>query len=169
MQHTDKELLINIKKSLVALLADAVNRHEQTRIELPLSIEQARWLGRKVQNLLEESEEEPLFADNPWNYEYDLPEEDRRLPSPHDWFDDDFVRRWKRGGEDEGRTKPFKEGVLDKAVYDALCEIEKKEEGAMALTNNNLEIINAITNNEIHSVRRAALASLTEDKSKKNE
>ncbi len=95
MQHTEKELLSNIKKSLIALLEDAEKSHERTRIELPLSIEQTRWFGRKVQELLEESEEEPLFADNPWNYEYDLPEEDRRLPIPHDWF-----RRWKRGGED---------------------------------------------------------------------
>lgn len=39
----------------------------------------------------------------------------------------------------------------------------------MALTNNNLEMIKAIANNDIHSARKAALASLTEDKSKKNE
>lgn len=38
----------------------------------------------------------------------------------------------------------------------------------MALTNNNLEIIKAIANNDIHSARKAALASLTEDTSKKN-
>lgn len=117
MQYTEKELLTNIKKSLVALLTDAEKRHEQTRIELPMSIEQARWLGRKVQELLKESEEgskeESLFADNPWNYEYDLSEEDKRLPSPHDWFDDDFVRRWKRRGDDEGRTKLIPKEVRD--------------------------------------------------------
>lgn len=39
----------------------------------------------------------------------------------------------------------------------------------MALTNNNLEIIKAIANNDIHAARMAALASLAEDKSKKNE
>ena len=39
----------------------------------------------------------------------------------------------------------------------------------MALTNNNLAIIKALTKNDIHSARIAALASLAEDKSKKNE
>ena len=38
----------------------------------------------------------------------------------------------------------------------------------MALTNNNLAIIKAIANNDIHSARKAALASLAEDTSKKN-
>ena len=38
----------------------------------------------------------------------------------------------------------------------------------MALTNNNLEIIKAIAKNDIHSARMAAMASLAEDKSKKN-
>jgi len=39
----------------------------------------------------------------------------------------------------------------------------------MALTNNNLEIIKAIAKNDIHAARKAALASLAEDTSKKNE
>ena len=39
----------------------------------------------------------------------------------------------------------------------------------MALTNNNLAIIKALTKNDIHSAKIAALASLAEDKSKKNE
>lgn len=38
----------------------------------------------------------------------------------------------------------------------------------MALTNNNLEIIKAIAKNDMHTARKAALASLTEDTSKKN-
>lgn len=38
----------------------------------------------------------------------------------------------------------------------------------MALTNNNLEIIKAVANNDIHTARKAALASLVEDTSKKN-
>ncbi len=38
----------------------------------------------------------------------------------------------------------------------------------MALTNNNIEIIKAIANNDIHAARKAALASLMEDSSKKN-
>lgn len=38
----------------------------------------------------------------------------------------------------------------------------------MALTNNNLEIIKAIAKNDMHNARKAALASLTEDTSKKN-
>ena len=38
----------------------------------------------------------------------------------------------------------------------------------MALTNNNLEIIKAIAHNDIHTARKAALASLVEDTSKKN-
>lgn len=38
----------------------------------------------------------------------------------------------------------------------------------MAMTNNNLEMIKAIANNDIHRARLAALASLTEDNSKKN-
>lgn len=38
----------------------------------------------------------------------------------------------------------------------------------MALTNNNLEIIKAVANNDIHTARKAALASLIEDTSKKN-
>lgn len=38
----------------------------------------------------------------------------------------------------------------------------------MALTNNNLEIIKAIAKNDIHAARKAALASLAEDTSKKN-
>ena len=38
----------------------------------------------------------------------------------------------------------------------------------MALTNNNLEIIKAVARNDLHTARKAALASLTEDKSKKN-
>jgi len=38
----------------------------------------------------------------------------------------------------------------------------------MALTNNNLEIIKAIAQNDIHAARKAALASLAEDTSKKN-
>lgn len=38
----------------------------------------------------------------------------------------------------------------------------------MALTNNNIEIIKAIANNDIHTARKAALCSLLEDKSKKN-
>ena len=38
----------------------------------------------------------------------------------------------------------------------------------MALTNNNLEIIKALANNDIHAARKAALASLIEDTSKKN-
>ena len=38
----------------------------------------------------------------------------------------------------------------------------------MALTSNNLELIKAVANNDIHAARRAALASLTEDRSKKN-
>lgn len=38
----------------------------------------------------------------------------------------------------------------------------------MALTNNNLEIIKAIAKNDMHAARKAALASLTEDTSKKN-
>ena len=39
----------------------------------------------------------------------------------------------------------------------------------MALTNNNLEIIKALAKNDIHAARRAALASLAEDNTKKNE
>ena len=39
----------------------------------------------------------------------------------------------------------------------------------MALTSNNLEIIKALANNDVHAAKRAALASLAEDKSKKNE
>lgn len=38
----------------------------------------------------------------------------------------------------------------------------------MALTNNNLEIIKAIAKNDMHTARKAALASLVEDTSKKN-
>jgi len=38
----------------------------------------------------------------------------------------------------------------------------------MALTSNNLEIIKSIAKNDIHSARKAALASLIEDTSKKN-
>lgn len=38
----------------------------------------------------------------------------------------------------------------------------------MALTNNNLEIIKAVANNDMHTARKAALASLVEDTSKKN-
>ncbi len=38
----------------------------------------------------------------------------------------------------------------------------------MALTNNNLEIIEAIAKNDIHRARMAAMASLAEDTSKKN-
>ncbi len=38
----------------------------------------------------------------------------------------------------------------------------------MALTNNNIEIIKAIANNDMHTARKAALCSLIEDKSKKN-
>lgn len=38
----------------------------------------------------------------------------------------------------------------------------------MALTNNNLELIKAVANNDIHTARKAALASLMEDTSKKN-
>ena len=38
----------------------------------------------------------------------------------------------------------------------------------MALTSNNLEIIKALAQNDIHSARRAAMASLAEDTSKKN-
>lgn len=38
----------------------------------------------------------------------------------------------------------------------------------MALTNNNLEIIKALAKNDLHSARKAALASPAEDKSKKN-
>ena len=41
-------------------------------------------------------------------------------------------------------------------------------ESYMALTNNNLEIIKALANNDIHAARKAALASLIEDTSKKN-
>lgn len=65
MQYTEKELLTNIKKSLVALLTDAEKGHEKTRIELPLSVEQTRWLGRKVQELLEESEGGATFRRQP--------------------------------------------------------------------------------------------------------
>ena len=39
----------------------------------------------------------------------------------------------------------------------------------MALTNNNLEIIKALAHNDIHRAKLASIASLTEDKSKKNE
>lgn len=39
----------------------------------------------------------------------------------------------------------------------------------MALTNNNLEIIKALAHNDLHTARKAALASLVEDKTKKNE
>lgn len=39
----------------------------------------------------------------------------------------------------------------------------------MALTNNNLEIIKALAKNDLHTARRAALASLAEDNTKKNE
>ena len=38
----------------------------------------------------------------------------------------------------------------------------------MALTNHNLEMIKALANNDIHKARLSALASLAEDKSKKN-
>lgn len=38
----------------------------------------------------------------------------------------------------------------------------------MALTSNNLEMIKAIIRNDLHTARTAALASLTEDRSKKN-
>lgn len=38
----------------------------------------------------------------------------------------------------------------------------------MALTSNNLEMIRAIAQNDMHAARKAALASLAEDKSKKN-
>lgn len=38
----------------------------------------------------------------------------------------------------------------------------------MALTSNNLEMIRAIAQNDLHAARKAALASLAEDKSKKN-
>ena len=38
----------------------------------------------------------------------------------------------------------------------------------MALTSNNLDMIKAIAQNDLHSARRAALASLAEDRSKKN-
>lgn len=38
----------------------------------------------------------------------------------------------------------------------------------MALTNNNLEMIKAVANNDIHRARVCALASLTEDNTKKN-
>ena len=38
----------------------------------------------------------------------------------------------------------------------------------MALTSNNLAMIKAIAQNDIHAARLAALASLAEDKSKKN-
>ncbi len=38
----------------------------------------------------------------------------------------------------------------------------------MSLTNNNLEIIKAVASNDIHTARKAALASLVEDTSKKN-
>ncbi len=38
----------------------------------------------------------------------------------------------------------------------------------MALTNNNLEMIKALAKNDMHSARKAAMASLIEDKSKKN-
>ena len=39
----------------------------------------------------------------------------------------------------------------------------------MALTNNNLEMVKAIANNDIHAARLAAMASLAEDQTKKNE
>lgn len=39
----------------------------------------------------------------------------------------------------------------------------------MALTNNNLEIIKALAHNDLYTARKAALASLIEDKTKKNE
>lgn len=39
----------------------------------------------------------------------------------------------------------------------------------MALTNNNLEMIKGIAHNDIHTAKKYALASLAEDKSKKNE
>lgn len=38
----------------------------------------------------------------------------------------------------------------------------------MALTNNNLALIKALINNNVHEARKAALASLAEDTSKKN-
>ena len=38
----------------------------------------------------------------------------------------------------------------------------------MALTNNNIEMIKAVAKNDIHTARKAALASLAEDTSKKN-
>ena len=38
----------------------------------------------------------------------------------------------------------------------------------MALTSNNLELIKAVANNDLHTAKRAAIASLTEDRSKKN-
>ena len=38
----------------------------------------------------------------------------------------------------------------------------------MSLTNNNLDLIKAVANNDMNSARKAALASLTEDTSKKN-
>ena len=39
----------------------------------------------------------------------------------------------------------------------------------MALTSNNIEMIKAIAHNDMHAARKAALASMTEDNSKKNE
>ena len=43
-----------------------------------------------------------------------------------------------------------------------------KEKIILALTNNNLEMIKAIANNDVNTAKKAALASLTEDTSKKN-
>ena len=39
----------------------------------------------------------------------------------------------------------------------------------MALTSNNLQLIKAVANNDIHTAKLAALASMAEDSSKKNE
>lgn len=79
MKHTEKELIQNICDSLIPRLNDAEN-HELAYIELPLSIEQARWLGRKMSEIAH-VDSDLSFEYKPYNYEYDLHEEDQTLPS----------------------------------------------------------------------------------------
>ena len=79
MKHTEKELSQNICDSLIPRLNDAEN-HELAYIELPLSIEQARWIGRKMSEIAH-VDSDLSFEYKPYNYEYDLHEEDQALPS----------------------------------------------------------------------------------------
>ena len=78
MKHTEKELAKNISDNLRSRLDDA-EKYKLPYVELTLSTEQARWLGRKMLDFIE-NKPDPFFEDNPYNFEYDLPEEKQVLP-----------------------------------------------------------------------------------------